>query len=163
VSPPDARSGASLLGDGDGDYPGSGRYDRDDAALLRSGRAPSAVDAHAIARLVTRYYAAAAAGDGARACALAYYRLAETIPEKYARPPGPLYLRGATTCQAVLSRVFARFHKELATLPTIGPIRVRGSHADVLLGWPALPAGVIGVRREGRGWKLNGALAVGMP
>lgn len=152
------------LGDEDGDGAGaSGYFDLDDGAVRHFGHAADARDARAIATLVGRYYAAAAADDGARACSLLYWLVAESLPEEYARPPGPLYLKGADSCPALLTRVFVHFHGQLSVAPKVVAVRVAGDRADALLGWPALPAGYIEARREGSAWKLARQLADPLP
>jgi hypothetical protein len=154
----------ALPGDEDRDNAGRREYfDGDDGSIRYFGHAASAQDARAVAALVRRYYAAAAAGDGARACALIYYLVAETLPEEYARPPGPEYLKGADSCPALLSRVFAHFRAQLAISPTVTAVRVDRDHADALLGWKGLPAGYLAARREGRVWRLNAPLASPLP
>jgi hypothetical protein len=164
----DVSNRAQPLGDEDRDTPRPSAYlDGDDGAIRDFGHAASAQEARAIAVLVGRYYAAARAADGARACALMFYILRESVPERYGRPPGPRYLAGLHTCPAVLGRVFARFHAQLATPPTVTAVRVEGKQAYALLGWSALPAGYIEARRlapgEGRAWKIDAPLAVSLP
>ena len=167
----DSRSGASAaavrqqpLGDEDTDNGGRLSYlDSDDGSVRYMGRAAGIRDAQAIAALVHRYYLAAAAGSGAGACALLYYIVAESLPEEYARPPGPPYLSGAGSCQVLMSRVFAHFHAQLAQPPRVTAVRVEGEHADALLAWTKLPAGFIELRREGRVWKVNKPLATALP
>ena len=157
-------SGASMLGDEDADSQGQSAYlDGDDGEVSDSGQRASAGVERAITTLVRRYYAAAAAEDGARACSLMYYIIAESIPEKYARAPGPLYLKGVDSCPALMTRVFRRLHAQLQAAPTVTAVRVSGERADVLLGWKTLPAGFIKVRREGRVWKLEEPLAAPLP
>jgi hypothetical protein len=152
------------LGDEDRDNGDKPSYlDGDDASVSNFGHAAGASEARAIAALLRRYYAAAAEGSGAKACPLLYYIVAESLPEEYGRPPGPLYLSGADSCQAVLSRVFARFHAQLAQAPTVKAVRVEGDQAQALLAWSKLPAGSIELRREGSVWKLNMPLALALP
>jgi hypothetical protein len=167
----DTRSAASIaaarmqpLGDEDRDNHGNLSYlDGDDGSVRYLGRAASPREAQVIAALVRRYYAAAAAGDATRACGLLYYIVEESLPEEYGRPPGPPYLSGADSCEAVLSRVFARFHAQLALAPTVTGVRVEGDHADALLGWTKLGAGFIEVKREGDVWKIDTPLATALP
>jgi hypothetical protein len=154
-----SQTGSSLRGDEDSDNPRGLYDDGDDAAVRGYGHAASAADAQAVSAVVRRYYAAAAAQDARTACALTYYILAESLPEQYGGPPGPLYLRGAGSCQAVLSIVFRRFHAQLVQPPTVTGVRVNGELAYALLGWTALPAGYIEARREGRAWKIDKVLA----
>jgi hypothetical protein len=155
---------AHPIGDEDRDNQGQTAYlDGDDGSVRYFGHAASARDTRAITTLVRRYYAAAAAGDGVGACALIFYIVTETIPEEYGRAPGPLYLRGATSCQAVLSRVFKHFHARLTAPLTVTAVRVNGDRADAMLSWTTLPAGFIETRREGGGWKVNSPLATPLP
>jgi hypothetical protein len=155
---------AQPRGDEDRDNGGHLSYlDGDDASMSDFGRPAGAGEARAIAALVRRYYAAAAEASGAKACALLYYILAESLPEEYGRPPGPLYLSGASSCQAVLARVFSHFHSQLAQAPTVRAVRVEGDRAQALLAWSSLPAGSIELRREGSAWKLDQPLAVALP
>jgi hypothetical protein len=156
-----------LRGDEDNDAQGAGGYyDRDDADIAHYGRAASAGETQAIAALVRRYFAAAAAGDAARGCALASAILAESLPENYGGPPAPRYLLGAHTCRAVLARVFEDLHAQLVPLAArleVTGVRVRGNRADALLGWGALPAGLMEARREGGAWKIEEPLASPLP
>lgn len=155
---------AHAIGDEDSDSRDRSAYfDGDDGAVRYFGQAASAHDAQAITALVSRYYAAAAAADGTKACALLYYILVESLPEQYSRPPGPRYLSGARICRAVLSRVFEHFHTQLAAPPTVTAVRVSGDRADALLGWTTLPAGFIEARREGDVWKIDAPLAAPLP
>jgi hypothetical protein len=157
-------SAASPMSDEDADSQGQSAYlDGDDGAVSHSGHAASARDTRAISTLVRSYYAAAATGRGAKACALLYYLVAESLPEEYARPPGPLYLKSADSCPALMSRVFAHFHAQMASPPTVTAVRVGGDRAYALLGWKSSPAGFIEARLEGRVWKLEQPLALPLP
>jgi hypothetical protein len=156
-------AGKALLGDRDGDDHGSGYRDSDDGEISAYGHAASATEAAVIASVVRAYYAAAASGDGQRACALTYYLDAETLPEKYGEPPGPLWLKGARTCPALLARVFANYHKKLTVPVVVTGVRVNGSHADALVGFKTLAAGYVKLRREGNSWKIDGLLAQPLP
>jgi hypothetical protein len=152
------------VGDQDKDSSAAaGYYDGDDGNIRYYGQAASTSDARAIMTLLTRYYAAAATEDGARACALTYFLDVETLPEQYGQPPGPLWLRGAKTCPAVLSRVFRHFHSLLTPRVEVTAVRVSGDRADVLVGFTTLPAGFVKARREGGVWKIDGLLAVALP
>jgi hypothetical protein len=138
---------------------GVASFDGTDAAFRHFGQAASAPDAQAVAALVERYYAAAAAEDGARACALIYFILAEALPEEYGGPPGPLYLSVAATCRAVETRVFVHFHAQLAEPPRVTGVRVNGNTAYALLAWRRLPAGYMEAKREGAAWRIDRVLA----
>lgn len=131
-------------------------------AISSYGRAPSAPEADAIVTLVKRYYAAAAAENGALACSLTYYIEVETLPEQYGGPPGPRWLHGASTCPALLTRVFEHFHSELTGSVDALAVRVKDGRGKELVDFPGLrlPEGVVKVRREGDAWKVDGLLAV---
>jgi hypothetical protein len=157
-------AGGALLDDRDGDESARRGYrDGDDGEIGAYGHAANAANATAIASVVRAYYAAAAGGDARRACALTYYLDAETLPEKYGEPPGPLWLKGARTCVALLARVFARYHKKLAVPLVVTAVRVNGAHADALVGFKTLAAGYVKLRREGGIWKVDGLLAQPLP
>jgi hypothetical protein len=138
-------------------------YDGDDGEIRSYGQAAGAADAKTIVSAVERYYAAAAAGDGARACALTYYIDVETLPETYGQPPGPRWLQGAHSCRAVLARVFAHYRRKLSAPVVVTATRVQGNHADALVGFRALGAGYVRLHREGRAWKVDGLLATPLP
>ena len=129
-------------------------------AIAGYGRAVDAANAEAIATLVRRYYAAAAAENGALACSLTYYIEVETLPERYGGPPGPRWLSGASTCPALLSRVFKHFHSQLVGPVNVMAVRVKKGVAEALVSFPGLPDGVVKARREGGLWKVDGLLAV---
>jgi hypothetical protein len=153
-TPRDSRSGTSAANtETRGHEPSVGEF----------GHAAGASEARTIAALLGRYYAAAAEGSGTKACALLYYIRAESLAEEYGRPPGPLYLSGADSCQAVLARVFAHFHSQLEQAPTVTAVRVEGDRAQALLAWSKLVPGSIELRREGSVWKLNMPLALALP
>jgi hypothetical protein len=163
-----AASQGALDGDGDRDTgpqssAGGGATDGDDGEVSDFGHAASAADRQAIASLVGRYYAAAGAEDGTRACALTYFIVAETMAEDYGRSPGPHYLRGAGSCRAVLTTVFGHFHAQLAIPPRVIGVRVNGNLAYALLEWRTLPAGYIEAKREGHAWKIFRTLALQLP
>jgi hypothetical protein len=162
--PTTASSPGALPGDEDGDEVGGrGYYDSDDDTIRHFGHVASAADARAIRGLVGRYYAAAAAGDGKGACALTRPLSRETIPEEYGRPPGPPYLRGVSTCARLLSLVFGRFHALLSVPPQVQAVRVEGDHADALVGFRAIAAGLVKARRERGVWEIEGLLASPLP
>ncbi len=143
--------------DNDGDSTGHGRYDSDDASVLRFGRAANASEQAQIRPLVRTYYALAAVEDGTKACSLLYSIYAEAMPEDYGTsPPGPAYARG-TTCAAVLTAVFKHFHAQIAArLPKlkIPRIRVRERQGVVVLSFATMPERQMHILREGHVWKM---------
>jgi hypothetical protein len=55
-----------------------------------------------------RYFAALAAGRGSRACAPTVLALAKTLAEAYGGAGGPVFLRGACSCTAIVSLAAVR-------------------------------------------------------
>ncbi len=155
VSNPVAPSTAKPDNDGDGD---NGSDDD------RWGSAASATDRRAVVRLVKHYYAVAAAGEGARGCALIYSLLAEEIPELYGEPPGPPSLRGGT-CSAVMYKVFRQKHRllaaDVATIDVIG-VRVKRLRGLALLRFKGSPERDIPVHREHGAWRIDALLDGGL-
>ena len=140
-----------------------GYYDPDDGEVLTYGRAPSAAEERELGVLVRRYYAAAAAFDGAAACSMLKPTLADSLPEDYGRAPGPAYLRGSKTCAAVLSRLFEHTHREVPSAPYVTGVRIRGDEALVVLGSRIAPASFVILQREGSTWKIANLLADPLP
>lgn len=139
-----------------------GLYDGDDGPVLDYGHTANAVDWQAITALVKRYFAAAAVEDGAKACSLLYFFVAESVADDYGHTPS---LRGRT-CAEVMSKLFKQHHRELAienaTLKVI-TVKVEGDKAlEVMQFATWLRARKIPVRRERSTWKilelLDGAL-----
>ncbi len=143
--------------DQDAPVPDSYRFpDADDAQALAFGRAASAGERAAIEAVVKRYFAAAAAANGAAACGLLEPALPRTLPEDNAGPREPAYVRGAKTCPEVLTRTFAHFHAELAAPISVHTVRVQGSEAHAILASRTLRAGVAFlVRQRGAWWMVQ--------
>jgi hypothetical protein len=155
TNPPSIQSHARSDSDNDSDN------DNDD---YRYGYAASAADKKAVTALVWRYYMAAEAGDGAKACTMIYSIFAEEIPEVHGEPPGPPALRGST-CAAVMSKLFKQHHRQLmADLAKlqVTDVRIRAHHALVLLGFKTVPPRTIRVHRERRVWKIDALLDDGV-
>lgn len=152
--------------DSDNDYLDNvhkGYYDSDDGDIFTYGHPASAADRRAIAALVERYYAAAAAERSAEACSLIYSVLAGALPEDYGRAPGPAYLRGANTCQMVMSRLLEHVHNHLTGAIEVIGVRVSGDEAQAQLGSRTIPASLILVRRERGVWKIDELLGSALP
>lgn len=143
------------------DRDGDSDNNNDDYAY---GHPASAADKRAVTALVKRYYTAAAAGNGARACSLIYSLFAEDIPEVYGEPPGPPALRGST-CATVMSKLFRQNHHQLmvdlAELK-VTDVRVKRRHALALLGFKTTPPRDIRVHRERGAWKIDEVLDSGV-
>lgn len=134
--------------------------------LLNYGRPANASDTRVITGLIKRYYAAATAEDGEKACPMLYSTLAEAVPEDDGQsPPGQPYEKG-TTCPAVLHGLFNHFHHQLAVkFPKLSVSRVRidERHARVMLTFGKMPEREMSVTREGRNWKIETLLDNELP
>jgi hypothetical protein len=136
------------------DRDNDGDQNDDDGKVLGYGHAADAADRRTSIGLVTRYFAAAAAEDGAKACASLVPFIAESVPEDDGHQPG---LRGKT-CAVVMSKLFKVHHQLLtmksATLRVIG-VRVEGDKALAILEFPTIPeVRQITERRVGSAWRL---------
>ena len=144
--------------------PENGRYiDEDDSGVVSFGRLAGATDSQAVKALVKRYYAAGAAHDGAKACAMLVPSLAHAVPEDYGQGSGSTYFGGAKTCDAVMSRLFERTHNRFSAAFAVTDVRVKGDDAYALLGSKRAPASYVIVKRTGGGWKLNGLFGGPLP
>ncbi len=127
-----AASQPKLDRDNDGDN------NDDDAHVLDYGHAPTAIERNQLATLVSSYYRAAAAGNGAKACALLMPFVAESVAENLGHQPN---LRG-TTCTVVMSKLFKSRHtliaNESASLKFYA-VRVNGDKALTILSFANLP------------------------
>jgi hypothetical protein len=145
---------------------GAAEDDKSNNSVLDFAQPASASEKQAITTLVKRYYAAALAGDGAKACTLLYSTLAEAVPEDYGQsPPGQPYMRG-TTCPAVVTLLFKHFHSQLAAeVPVLKVSRVRldEHHGLAVLSFAKLPERQISVAREGHIWKIEALLDSELP
>jgi hypothetical protein len=159
-------------GDGDGNedhdednpVPQSYKFpDSDDKATFAYGHVPTVGERTAIEKVVKRYYAAAAVGDGATACSLLLTTLAHSLAEAYDQQSGPSYLRGATTCRTIASKLFAHLREQLAEAITIVEVRVEGSSARVVLSSRKMRASDISLLRQDRAWKLEELLGQPLP
>lgn len=114
-------------------------------------------DEQKVAAIVERYYAAAAADDGAKACSMLYSHMANSVAEDYGQPPGPPELRGKT-CAVVMSKVFK--HRDgqptadLTAITVIGMRTNKDNEALALLRSPAMAFGEISLHRQGSSWKI---------
>jgi hypothetical protein len=137
------------------------------ASILNYAHAASAADRRAITALVERYYAVAAAGDGAKACSMLYITLAEAVVEDYGhRSAGPSYLSQGTTCPAVMALLFKHLHSQLvAELPLLKVRRVRldKRHGFAILSFGRLPERKISIREQRHTWKIDAPLDDELP
>jgi hypothetical protein len=159
---------ANDAGDRDSDFDNdrnenSAYYDSDDSAVRMYGYAPSPQEKQALASLVERYYAAAAAaGDGAKACSLITPSFTRAIPEDYGQGNGPAYLHG-NSCAVVMSLLFKHDHEELSAPITVTGVRTSGGEALVLVGSMAMPASYVILERTHGSWGIMGVLGHALP
>lgn len=129
-------------------------HNDDDAQALGYGHAAGTADRAAITSLVRRYYAAAAAKDGATACRLLMPYIAESVAEDYGHNADT---RGHS-CTAVMRKLFALRHRllviESASLKVYA-MRVGAGRALTFLTFATLPeVREITERDNGGEWKL---------
>jgi hypothetical protein len=151
--------------DNDSDNGTGSYFDRDDSSLRDIGRAADPLDRHSIVALLRRYFAAAVAEDGARACAILAASIARSVPQTLGQPPGPPYLAG-TSCAPIVSKVFEQDHRQLvayARLLHVSDVRVTANRAVVILDVQPLPGREIWVQREDGVWKIDALLDNEMP
>jgi hypothetical protein len=158
---------AKIKADADKDNDiGASDDDTNNDSTLNFGHAADTADTQAITFLIKRYYAAAYAENGARACKMIYSTLEEAVPEDYGQsPPGQPYMRG-TTCAAVLTLLFKHDHPQLTIeFPKlkISRVRLMEHHGIAILHFGALPERQISVGREGHIWKVDGLLDSEVP
>lgn len=163
-----AAADARVDGDRDSDI-GAPHDDTNNSGALDFGHEASAPDKRTIAALIKRYYAVALFGDGAKACAMLYSTIAESLPEDYGsetgQPPGPPYMRGKT-CPAIMTGLFRHFHAQLTVeVPKLRVVRVHleEHHGVALLNFGALPERTISFAREGHVWKMNEMIDAELP
>jgi hypothetical protein len=139
--------------------------DEDDRSVLGFGDPAKKGEKQAIAQVVKRYFAAAAAADGARACTMLQPRLEVAVVKDYAGAAGPTYLRGAKTCPEVMSRLFRHAHDQLTGTIEVTSVRVlgdptqEGAKAEALLGSDTLPASYVMLERVKGLWRIEGLLS----
>jgi hypothetical protein len=152
-------------GDKDNDI-GAPGDDRNNNSVLDFAHAAGPSDRQAIAALIKRYYAAALAEDGAKACSMLYSTLAEAVPEDYGTPSGGQPYMQGTTCPAVMTLLFKHFHDRLTVeLPKLEVTRVRleEHHGLAVLAFGTMPEREIQVAREGHAWKIEALLDSELP
>lgn len=140
--------------------------DTNNNSTLNFGHEANSADTRTITALIKRYYTAALAENGAKACSMIYSTLEEAVPEDYGQsPPGPSYMSG-TTCSAVLSLLFKHFHPQITLeYPKLVVARVRlvEHHGYAILHFGTLPERQIDVSREGHTWKIGQVLDSEVP
>jgi hypothetical protein len=133
----------------------SGYRDKDDSRILAYyGRPASTAVRQEVASIASRYYAIAAAGKSKQACAMMSRGLLSEIPLVYGEF-GASYLRGAKTCAALVSRLFAHRHRELIVPVVVTGVLVKSDHAYALLGSRKIPASFLALVDEHGEWMVE--------
>lgn len=140
----------------------NGYYDADDPEITSYGHAATGAQASALDAFAKRYFAAAAADDGATTCAMIKPSFANSVALTYGSGPAPAYMRGST-CSAVMAGLFQHIHSQVAAPITVSAIRVQGHTAKVVVGSPAIPVSFLPMEREGSTWKLVGLIGTPLP
>ena len=144
------QAAARLDRDNDGDH------NDDDAHILDYGHPAQGTERQAIVAALRAYYAAAAAEDGAKACAMLIPVVVESVVEEY----GHSSELSGRTCAQVVGKLFVRDHAKLtrkyATFK-IYAVRVGEMGELTVLTFTGDPeARQMSVRREGGVWKVMG-------
>jgi len=93
-----------------------------------------------------------------------YPPFAASVVEDYGRGrSGPAYIRGASTCQAVLALQFEHSRDELAGAIHVTSVGVKGPLALALLGSSTMPAGYINLERTRGVWRVATLIGVPLP
>jgi hypothetical protein len=135
-----------------------GDHNDDDGSVLNFGQAADAAEMRTLVTLVTDYFAAASTEDGAKACSLLMPFVAESVVENLSHDRG----MSGKTCAAVMSKLFAQHHSELAAKSAtlkFYAVRVEPNKALAVLSFssPALPpeVRVLIERRDSSGnWRI---------
>jgi hypothetical protein len=144
----------------------------DDYPLSAFGRRADAADRKEISSVVERYYAAAAAHDGRRACQMVTAHLrshpgsTRTVPEdRFSVTPHP-HVSPGESCARVASDLFTRNDVELHGRPKavqVTVVRTHGSHGLAIMALRATPERWIPVVREHGVWRVAALLGGTVP
>lgn len=130
------------------------KFDIHDNASLLFGHEAAPAERHLITALISAYYAAAAKGDGRKACPMLHSWTVQALLDEN----GGQEASRRATCPVVLSKLFRQEHHRMAidhaTLEIVG-VRIRGRRALVILRFEkaSLPD-QMGVRIQGGHWKI---------
>jgi len=123
-------------------------------------------DEGAASALVRRYYAAAAEGDGAVACALLALPLAESVAEDYGPKAGTEAASGES-CTSAVTAIFGTMRGQLRRDSAdlrIAEVRVQGGAASVRMTFGRRPPSYYEYLERERGvWKLGDVVASNQP
>lgn len=143
--------------DEDSDSGGYGYFDWDDNASRYYGHAAGAQDAHAMTRLVKRYFTAARGQDGATACSLVDASVVAGLVGAVSHSSRQSSARRAE-CAGALTQLFkqsaGREADEMAQA-FVTVVRAQGDRGLVLLRLPNLEPRFVLLERERGAWKLD--------
>jgi hypothetical protein len=140
--------------DGRGD-PARGGRDGDDSEILAGlGHPASGAQAGATVAVVKRYYAAAVAGSGRRACSMLVPVARRAMTAEFGRFGYP-YARNAKTCQQTLDSVFKHLRHVLSAPVAAMNVIVNGDQANVLIGSKTMPAALVRLQRWHGAWLVD--------
>jgi hypothetical protein len=163
---PTTRAGYSLR-DGDRDTDDKHPpvdFGNDDKPLLGTYRGrPSPATARAVAGLVKRYYAASAAGEGARACALLASGLAAGVAAQYGRGGRSRGEGCATSMTGLLGAQRETLLGEDVATMRVSAVHLDGDFALAVLLFKTAPESNILLEREGRAWRIGELFGNYMP
>jgi hypothetical protein len=152
--------------DEDADNEGNVYYDWDDAKILAYGHPANTSEERTIISAVERYYTAAIPANGSTVCRLVSTNVASATLREFGQGAGPLAL-GGRTCPLVMSHLLKRLKLEVSVsgrAPVVGPVRVEGGNAFVLLTFEgSRPSRYTLVRRQGGVWRVNALFDMGLP
>jgi hypothetical protein len=126
------------------------------------GHPADASDRQAIVAVIKRYYAVAAEENAKKACTLIVPSLAKALPLEYGQLGAP-YLRGAKTCQGVLSRMFKHGHHELSAPITVIGVFIKGEQAYAPIDSKRLALSRITLGQVRGTWTITDPLAGRLP
>jgi hypothetical protein len=138
------------------------RYPHGDRSIQEYGAKAPSSDTAAIAGIVKRYYAAVAAGDGSRACALMSTEISRTIVATFANSPA-LRGKGCSSIVQALYKIPAGRARAAFAKVQVTSVRVKGDRAFALLRSPSSPSGEMPMLREGGAWKVNALMGSNLP
>ncbi len=150
--------------DGDDDVPGS-HGDTDNDEFLTFGPAADTAERQVIVATIRRYYAAAVAGDGVRACSMLFAPIAEAVVEERGQTMGSPSPRGEV-CAQVLSKLFKQHRRELVEdvrLIDVSEIQVKGNRGMARVRFGATRERLERLQRERGVWEMSVLLDDGSP
>jgi hypothetical protein len=149
-------AGGYLKNDADDDGDEKHRQPNDNALFLATyGKRADQADMRAVTALIKRYYATAAAGDGAKACPLLYSTLATGLTEGQ----GHSVRSASKACAAIVSRLLEQQHERLAgddvATMVVVDVHVKGDLGVAVLGFRTVPMSTMLLKRERGAWKID--------